>query len=186
MRCLYFIAIALTNLLTAKYAPLHIAGGALIIPVGSLFAGGVFILRDFVQLRHGKGKTYDTILWASVLSGALSAALGDTAHVAAAGMAAFIVSEAADTEIFSRLQRSFPVRVMISGVVGACLDSVIFVVLGLGPMGADMLPWAAVPSAILGQVLVKSILQVGVAGGLLLVYKKMKGKKAHENITHKC
>lgn len=168
MRFLYLLLIAATNLLTAMFDPIQLAGGALIIPVGTLFAGVTFIMRDFVQIKHGKGKTYRAILGASVLSGALSVALGDTGHVAAASVVAFFLSESVDTEIFSRLRRSFPVKVMVSGAAGGCLDSAVFVVLGLSPLGANMLPWTAVTSAILGQALVKLIVQTVGAGVLLL------------------
>lgn len=168
MRILYLLLIAATNILTARFDPIPLAGGALIIPVGTLLAGATFIMRDFVQLKHGKWKTYRAILGASVLSGTLSVALGDTGLVAAISVVAFFVSEAVDTEIFSRLRSSFPVKVMVSGAVGGCLDSVVFVVLGLSPLGADMLPWVAVPSAILGQALVKTTVQTAGAGVLLL------------------
>ena len=97
--------------------------------------------------------------------------------VAMSSVAAFFMSESVDTEIFSRLRRPFPVKVLVSGIVGGCLDSVVFVVLGLSPFGADMLPWAAVPSAILGQTLVKIIVQTGGAGGLLLLHRKANKKK---------
>jgi uncharacterized PurR-regulated membrane protein YhhQ (DUF165 family) len=172
MRFLYLLMIAGANLLTAMFDPIPLAGGALLIPVGSLFAGATFIMRDFVQVKHGREKTYVAILWASALSGVLCVALGDTGHVAAASVAAFFVSESVDTEIFSRLRSSFPVKVLASGGVGGCLDSVVFVVLGLSPLGADMLPWAAVPSAILGQALTKTIVQAVGAGGILLLHRK--------------
>ena len=168
MRTLYLLLIATTNILTAMFDPIPLAGGVLIIPVGTLLAGATFIMRDFVQLKYGKRKTYRAILGASLLSCILSVALGDTGHVAAASVVAFFVSESVDTEIFSRLRRSLPVKVMVSGTVGGCLDSVVFIVLGLSPLGADMLPWIAVPSAILGQALVKTIVQTAGAGLLLL------------------
>lgn len=177
MRSLYLLLIAVSNLLTAKFSPMVLAGGLLIVPVGSLFAGAVFILRDIVQLRHGKRKTYTTILLAASISAVLSVALGDTAHVAVASVVAFFVSEAADTEIFSRLRRSLAARILLSGIVGGCLDSAVFVILGLSPLGANMLPWAAVPFAVFGQVLTKTGVQLVAAGGLLLHNKKTKGKK---------
>lgn len=177
MRSLYLLLIAVSNLLTAKFSPMVLAGGLLIIPVGSVFAGAVFMLRDIVQLRHGKRKTYTTILWAALISAALSVTLGDTVHVAAASVVAFFLSEAADTEIFSRLRRSLPARVLISGIVGGCLDSAVFVVLGLSPLGANMLPWSAVPFAVFGQMLTKALVQIAAAWVLLLHNKKMKGKK---------
>ena len=176
MRSLYLLLIAVSNLLTAKFSPMVLAGGFLIVPVGSLFAGAVFILRDLVQLRHGKRKTYTTILWAALISAALSVAIGDTAHVAAASVVAFFVSEAADTEIFSRLRRSLPARILLSGIVGGCLDSAVFVILGLSPLGANMLPWPAVPFAVLGQVLTKTGVQL-VAAGWVLLHKKIRKEK---------
>lgn len=159
MRFLYLLLIAAANLLTAKFDPLILAGGTLIVPLGSLFAGAVFILRDMVQLKHGRGKTYTAILWASALSAVLSLCLGDTAHVAAASVVAFFVSEAADTEIFTRVRRSLATRILLSGIVGGCLDSVLFVILGLSPVGAGIISWESVPSAVLGQMLVKLVVQ---------------------------
>lgn len=172
MRSLYLLLIAAANLLTAKFDPLVLVSGTLIIPVGSLFAGAVFILRDLVQLKHGKRKTYTTIIWAAALSAALSVSLGDTAHVAVASAVAFFISEATDTEIFSRLRSSLVARVLLSGIVGGCLDSVIFVVLGLSPLGAGMITWTAVPSAILGQLLVKAVVQLLAACYLMIRTKK--------------
>jgi uncharacterized PurR-regulated membrane protein YhhQ (DUF165 family) len=85
--------------------------------------------------------------------------LGDTAHVAAASVVAFFVSEAADTEIFTRARRSLAARILLSGIVGGCLDSVLFVILGLSPVGAGIISWESVPSAVLGQMLVKLVVQ---------------------------
>lgn len=174
MRSLYLLMIAAANLLTAKFDPLVLADGTLIVPVGSLFAGAVFILRDMVQMKHGRRKTYTTILWAAALSAVLSVGLGDTAHVAVASVAAFFVSEAIDTEIFSRLRRSLIARILLSGIVGGCADSILFVLLGLSPLGAGMIPWEAVPSAVLGQMLVKIGVQITAAVYLLIRQERNK------------
>jgi uncharacterized PurR-regulated membrane protein YhhQ (DUF165 family) len=168
MRLLYLLLIALSNVLTAKFNPFVLAGGLLVIPVGSLFAGAVFVLRDLVQMKHGRANTYKLILGATFLSVALSHALGNTAHVAAASMVAFFISEAADTELFSRMRTSLVKRVLVSGTVGGCLDSTIFVVLGLSPWASGILPWNLVPFAILSQTLVKLLVQLVAAGWLIL------------------
>lgn len=168
MRPLYLLLVTLTNVLTAKFNPFVLAGGLLIVPVGSLFAGTVFVLRDMVQLKHGRMNTYKLILMATFLSVVLSYALGDAAYVAAASMTAFFVSEAVDTELFGRMRASLAKRVLVSGVVGGCLDSTIFVVFGLSPLTAGVLPWGAVPFAILGQMLVKLLVQLVAAGWLIL------------------
>lgn len=156
----YMASIAVANVLTARLAPLVLFGGMLIIPVGSLFVGATFILRDLVQLRHGRRGAYIAIAFALVLSAAMSLSMGDTAHVAAASAVAFFVSEAIDTEIFSRLRRHLLWRVVVSGIIGGIADSTIFVVLGLSPIGGNMIGWEQVPPAIVGQIAAKAFMQL--------------------------
>lgn len=159
MRLLYLLTIAAANVLTAKFNPLILAGGLVIVPVGSLLAGMVFMLRDFVQIKHGRRKTYLTILAAIGLSAVLSAALGDTAHVAVASAISFFVSEAIDTEVFTKLRKSTALRILWSGLAGSIVDSALFVIVGLSPAGAAMLTWEQVPYAIAGQAIFKAAVQ---------------------------
>lgn len=160
MRFLYLLTIAAANILTAKFRPFILLDGLLIIPVGSLLVGFTFMLRDVVQVKHGKRKTYRTILAALIMSAIMSAAIGDTVHVAIASAAAFFVSEAIDTEIFTRLRSSLKRRVLLSGLVGGTVDSVIFVIFGLSPIGSGALTWPQVPFAIIGQTAIKAVVQM--------------------------
>jgi hypothetical protein len=57
-------------------------------------------------------------------------------------------------------------RVLYSGFAGGVIDSVLFVLIGLSPLGAGILPWEAVGGAILGQLIVKTGMQ---AAGAALV-----------------
>lgn len=155
---LYLICIATANVLTASFAPMSLFG--LLIPLGTLFIGINFLLRDFIQLRYGKKKTYLFIILALLLSGITSFILGDTLNIVYASALSFIVSEAADTEIFSALKNKITARFIVSGVVAGTLDSVIFAFVGL--YAAGFIPLAAIPSAIAGQVIVKSIMQIPV------------------------
>lgn len=164
MRLLYLLIIFASNILTAKFNPFIFLDGLLIVPVGSVFVGVTLVLRDFVQLKHGKWKTYTTIFVAILMSAIMSAILGDTAHIAAASAVSFFVSEAIDTEIFSRLRKSFAVRLMVSGTIGGTIDSTLFVIVGLSPIGANMLLWNQVPYAIIGQAVSKAVVQVVAAG----------------------
>lgn len=164
--------IALSNILTAKFNPFVLCDGLLIIPVGSLIAGATFVMRDIVQLKNGKGKTYTTILTAVVLSGIISVSVGDTAYIALASAVAFLVSEAIDTEVYSRIQKSFAYRVLLSGIIGGLIDSSLFVIVGLSPIGAGMLSWNQVPLAIIGQVITKSFVQLLVACVIFLKTKR--------------
>lgn len=169
MILLYLTIIVASNVITAMFPPFALFNGLLLIPAGSVFVGATFILRDFVQLRHGKRITYVAIAVATILSAAISWAAGDTAFIAAASVFAFLVSESMDTEIFSRTKKSFAWRVALSGIVGGIADSVIFVILGLSPIGADMLAWNQVPYAILGQALTKAVVQpIGVLGYVVI------------------
>ncbi|HJV17227.1 MAG TPA: VUT family protein [Bacillales bacterium] len=154
---LYLISIVTANVITARFAPLHF--GIFIVPMGTLLVGATFILRDIVQNKYGKAKTYVFIGTALLLSALVSYYLGDTLLITFASAISFAVSETTDTEIYSRLKLPMSWRVFYSGIVGGFLDSVIFVIIGLSPFGANFLPWVAVPAAIVGQVIVKTIIQ---------------------------
>ena len=160
----YLLSIVTANVLTARFAPLEF--GMFLVPMGSFFIGATFIFRDLVQNKFGRKKTYGFILLALSLSAAVSFALGDTLLIVAASALSFLVAETTDTEIYTRLNLPMAWRVFYSGIVGGFLDSVIFVVVGLSPLGAGFIPWEAVPAAILGQVIVKTVMQM--IGALIL------------------
>ena len=86
--------------------------------------------------------------------------------IVAASALSFAIAETADTEIYTRLNLPMAWRVFYSGIVGGLLDSVVFVIVGLSPLGAGFIPWEAVPAAIVGQVIVKTVIQM--LGALIL------------------
>lgn len=153
---LYIACITLANVLTASLAPASVFG--LLIPAGTWFIGLNFLLRDFVQLRHGRRKAYGVIMAALILSAVLSYSLGDMLWIVAASAISFAFSEAADTEIFSRFRAKFTSRVIASGMIAGTLDSALFALIGLVPSG--IVPLSAVPLAIAGQVIVKCLMQL--------------------------
>lgn len=170
---LYLTIIVASNVITAMFPPISLFDGILLVPTGSVFVGVTFILRDFVQLNHGKRITYTAIFVASLMSAAISWIVGDTVSVALASVVSFLVSESLDTEIFSRMKKSFAWRIVFSGLIGGIADSVVFVMLGLSPIGGAILTWKQIPYAILGQALVKTVVQpVGVFCHLLLKKRK--------------
>jgi queuosine precursor transporter len=160
----YLLSIISANVVTAAFAPFHL--GVFIVPMGTFLIGATFIFRDLVQNKYGRKKTYFFIAIALVLSALVSSLLGDTMLIVLASAISFAIAETTDTEIYTRLNLSMKWKVLYSGLVGGFLDSVIFVIIGLSPIGANFLPWEAVPFAILGQVIVKSIIQ---AVGALLI-----------------
>lgn len=161
---LYLLSIVIANVVTARFAPLHF--GIFIVPMGTLFVGATFIFRDLVQNKYGRRKTYLFIFTALVLSALASYLLGDTLMIVAASAVSFVIAETADTEIYSRLKLPMAWRVFYSGIVGGFLDSAVFVIIGLSPLGAGFMPWEAVPAAIAGQVIVKTVIQM--MGALVL------------------
>lgn len=163
---LYLLAIVTANVVTARFQPLEL--GVFLVPMGTLFIGLTFILRDLVQNKYGKRKTYLFITIAMALSALSSYLLGDTLWIVFASILSFLIAETTDTEIYSRLNLPMSMRILYSGIIGGLLDSVIFVILGLSPLGAGFIPWEAVWMAIIGQVLIKTILQ-----GLAAIIIKM-------------
>lgn len=161
---LYLISIVTANVITAAFAPLQL--GMFIVPMGTLLIGATFIFRDLVQNKYGRAKTYMFIGAALILSAIVSFILGDTLTIVLASALSFAVAETTDTEVYTRLKLPMSWRVFYSGLVGGLLDSVIFVIIGLSPLGANFLPWEAVPAAIFGQVIVKTIIQA--SGAMLL------------------
>ncbi|KPN96277.1 VUT family protein [Lysinibacillus sp. ZYM-1] len=160
----YLLSIVIANVVTAAFAPLQF--GMFIVPMGTLLIGATFIFRDLVQNKYGRAKTYVFIVTALIISAVVSFILGDTLLIVVASALSFVVAETADTEIYTRLKLPMAWRVLYSGIVGGFLDSAIFVVIGLSPLGANILPWEAVPAAIFGQIIVKTIIQM--FGALIL------------------
>lgn len=170
MRILFYLLVIISaNVVTAAFAPLKF--GIFIVPLGTLFIGVTFILRDLVQNKYGRGKTYLLIGVALIASAVVSFSLGDTLLIVLASALSFAVAETTDTEIYTRLKLPMSLRVLYSGLVGGLLDSIIFVIIGLSPLGANFIPWEAVPAAILGQVIFKSIIQGIGAVILQLVFR---------------
>lgn len=172
---LYMLAIVSANVLTASVAPIQ--WGALIVPAGSFLIGATFIFRDFVQNAIGRKMTYLVILSAMLVSALTSFWLDDTLWIVFASALTFLLSETTDTEIYTRLKLPLSMRVLYSGIVGGAVDSVVFVVVGLSPLGAGFLPWSMVGYAIAGQIVVKLGMQLI---GAAVVHAALRARGAAE------
>lgn len=168
---IYLLSIVLANVITARFAPMEL--GLFIIPYGTLFIGLTLVMRDMVQNRFGRLNTYLLIVFALILSAISSFLLGDQLWVVFASAISFVISETADTEIYTRFKLPFVRRVFYSGVVAGFLDSALFVIIGIGPLGLKFVSWEFVPYAILGQWVAKVVMQLVVAGGIRQVVIKM-------------
>jgi hypothetical protein len=105
-------------------------GFGLMAPSGVLTIGIALVLRDYVQSTLGS-------VWAiaAIIGGAaLSAAVAPPALVLASA-AAFLFSELADMAVYTPLrQRNLGLAVLASGVVGAAVDSALFLWLAFGSL----------------------------------------------------
>lgn len=113
----YILSAVAVNALFLLVPPISI-GGVMIAP-GSFVVGATFILRDYAQRDLGH-----YVLLATVLATMITATMSP--GLALASGTAFLLSELLDWAVFSRLPGSFSRRVFWSSVVGAPVDSIVF------------------------------------------------------------
>lgn len=119
-------------------------GFGLMAPSGSFAAGATFVARDVVQRLAGRRWALIAITVGTFLSVLVSPRL------AVASGAAFFFSELADFAVYTPLQeRRFVLAVVLSGIVGSVVDSVLFLGLAGIPMAA------ALPGLLLAKVWVQ-------------------------------
>lgn len=137
------------NLLTDAFH-LHPLAFGLMVPAGTWMAGLALIVRDLLHETGGRW-------WVAggIAAGTLVSALTTSPALALASGVAFAVSELADWGVYTRLrERSALAAVLVSGAVGAPIDSALFLWLS---------PLPLTPAALTGQVLVKVVLLAPVA-----------------------
>lgn len=143
---LYLVAIIVANIITSAFPPIPLL--SLLVPAGTVLIGFTFIMRDFVQIKHGRMKTYAVILIALVLSAVATYLMGNGFRIVLASTLSFAISEVMDTEIFTRMRSKISKRVLVSGIVGSVIDSVVFTIVAGFPI-----------NAMYGQLIVKSAMQ---------------------------
>lgn len=159
----FLACIPIANWLIGNVGTTCIPNGPCLIPVapgmmapsGVLLIGAALALRDAVQ--EALGRTW--VLCLVIAGASLSFLLGSPA-LALASATAFLLSELADFAVYDRLRkRGLALAVVLSGIVGAVLDSLLFSWLAFGTIG-----WAP------GLILAKLYASVGYAAWLL--YRK--------------
>lgn len=151
----YIASIVAANWLTATYGLVPIGFG-LLVTAGTFAAGVALVTRDWVQTTSGRALTIAAIL----VGAAISYWTSSPALALASGLA-FLVSELVDLGVFTPVRRrSIAAAVLLSSVVSAPVDTVLFLWLAGFPV-----TWQAV----LGQFIVKTAIAAIVA--LVLVRK---------------
>jgi len=104
--------------------------GPITAPSGVLMIGLALVLRDLVQRRLGKGWALAAIIVGAALSGFVA-----PPALVVASVAAFLLSELADFAVYTPLQKRGLIRaVVLSSLVGLCVDSVAFLYLAFGSL----------------------------------------------------
>ena len=105
-------------------------GPGLLAPSGVLMVGAALVLRDLVQRRFGAGVGACAILMGAAISGLLA-----PPALVIASATAFLLSETVDFAVYTPLARNhFVAAVVVSGVFGLLVDSIVFLWLAFGSL----------------------------------------------------
>jgi len=138
---LFTLTIPLANWLIGNVGTMCIPDGPCMVPVdfgllglmapsGVLVVGAALVLRDVVHERLGAVWALAAIVVGAVLSWWLSAPA-----LVVASVAAFALAELADFAVYTPLRkRNLGAAVLASGVVGAVVDSAVFLWLAFGSL----------------------------------------------------
>ena len=146
----YVALIAGVNLLFDITPLLELPGGELWSPA-ALVVGFVFVVRDFAQRKVGHN-----ILWA-MLAGCAISWLMASPRLALASALAFAIGEMADWALFTFTNKPFSQRILLSSLLGAPLDSLVFLsLLGIAsPLGVGIMTLSKLAGAIVVFLLVR-------------------------------
>lgn len=105
-------------------------GFGLMAPSGVLMIGLALVLRDWLHETGGR-----SLALAAIFVGATLSWFVAIPALAAASAAAFLLSELSDFAVYAPLrERHRPAAVMASGIVGAAVDSAVFLWLAFGSL----------------------------------------------------
>jgi uncharacterized PurR-regulated membrane protein YhhQ (DUF165 family) len=134
----YIATIPVANWLIGNVGTLCVPHGPCLIPVapgimapsGVIMIGAALVLRDLVQRRYGA-----LVSLSCILAGAALSFFVASPALAIASAAAFLLSELADFAVYTPLaKRRFILAVMLSCLIGAAVDSALFLWLAFGSL----------------------------------------------------
>jgi uncharacterized PurR-regulated membrane protein YhhQ (DUF165 family) len=163
----FMLTVPAANWLIGNVGTVCIPDGPCLIPVapglmapsGVLMIGLALVLRDYVQEKLGT--------WAALTAiglGACMSWLVAPPSLVIASVAAFVIAELADLGVYTPLRkRQLWLAVVASGVVGAFIDSAIFLQLAFGSLDH------------IGGNVVGKIWMSLLAGAVLMIWKSYRG-----------
>jgi queuosine precursor transporter len=146
----YIGCIVLANVVTARYGLVPVWPG-LDTTAGTYAAGAALLLRDAVQETAGR-----RAVLAAIVAGGLISWLMSSPALALASAVAFLVAESADMAVYTPLRhRGWARAVLASNLVGAVLDTLLFLTLAGFPLTAGI-----VTGQLVGKLLWATLLPV--------------------------
>lgn len=130
----YAGAVVAANVLTSHYGLVPVLPG-LVTTAGTYAAGAALLLRDGVQETAGRWAVVAAIAVGGLVSWATS-----TPALALASAAAFLLAEGVDMAVYTPLrERGWARAVLVSNVVGAVVDTLLFLTLAGFPLTASVI-----------------------------------------------
>lgn len=154
----FVAAVVAANYLTTHFGFVPVGFG-LVATAGTYAAGFALVARDFIHEAAGvKG------VWVAIVAGTVLSYLLADPFIATASGVAFAVSEVADMAVYAPLRRrAWRTAVIGSSIVGAVVDTALFLGVAFGAA-------AITPAAMAGQLVAKVLwvaVPVALVGGVI-------------------
>lgn len=149
---LYFLVGILATLVTVWFKPLDL--GIIAIPPSSWVMGFSFLLITLIAEKYGN-KVASKMIWILLaITSIICFILGYSQMLVLASGVAFVLGQFA-TKLLYKITR----HPLLSSMTGSFVDAIIWILLGLSPIGIGSVPWSMFVYAVLGQILVQFIMQ---------------------------
>ena len=149
---LYFLVGILATLVTVWFKPLDL--GIIAIPPSSWVMGFTFLLITLIAEKYGNQVASKMIWILLVLTSIICFILGYSQMLVLASGVAFVAGQFATKFIYNITKHS-----LLSSMVGSLIDAIIWILLGLSPVGIGSVPWSMFIYAVAGQILIQFIMQ---------------------------
>ena len=149
---LYLISGIMATLVTIWFKPLDL--GLIAIPPSSWVMGFTFLYITIIADRLGN-KIAGNMIWILLILTSFICFLMDYSQgiVFASGIA-FLVGQLSTKALYNLTKHS-----LASSMIGSFIDAVIWILLGLSPIGIGSVPWSMFINAVIGQVVIQFLMQ---------------------------
>lgn len=149
---LYFLVGILATLVTVWFKPLDL--GIIAIPPSSWVIGFSFLLITLIAEKYGNQVASKMIWILLALTSIICFILGYSQMLVLASGVAFVAGQFATKSLYNFTKHS-----LISSMIGSMIDAIIWILLGLSPIGIGSVPWDMFIFAVAGQVIIQFIMQ---------------------------